>query len=482
MKRGQPVIDGRYAVETRLGGGTSAVVYLAIQTNIRRPVALKILRTPKNGGKGAWKRYMQEAETLAALKHPNIVTVYDVGTLDEGEPYIAMEYVHGYTLLQRLQREGTLPLDQAFRVFEGMASALGHAHRQGIVHRDVKPANILMQRGSIGYDVPKIADFGVALVNAGDLREARLVIGTPAYMSPEQATAEPATPASDIYSLGVVMFRCLTGHLPFSTAGGAKMAMRHVTDPVPRFADLTDRDIPASFEAVVRKCLEKRPADRYRSTLDLLAALDIVRKPPTPPRAPIRIKKPDMIVGWMAVSMALSAIAWGLGSTYSEPKVVFAPATAFGAEIAVVNHEPLEVTPEVLPVDADPVVARVERVNRQKTPDPAPRAAPDPEPMSPEIAAAWSAGNWVGELDGRPMTLDLATDGNGGLSAAVKVRGLLKKHRLWRGGVVVLDDGALRMSLVADGFEITGQIGEVYASGMILMNEEPVGSWWARRR
>jgi hypothetical protein len=480
MDQGQHVIDGRYAVETRLGDGTSAVVYLAIQTNIRRPVALKIMRSGKNGENKAWKRYLGEAQTLASLKHPNIVTVYDVGHLEGGEPYIAMEYVHGYTLLQRLRRDGPLPLDLAFRVFEGIASGLGHAHRQGIVHRDVKPANILMQRGSVGYDIPKIADFGVALVHAGDEREARLCIGTPAYMSPEQASSEPATPASDLYSLGVVMFRCLTGQLPFSTSGGAKMSIRHVTDPVPAFSDITDRDIPASLEAVVRKCLEKRPEDRYRSALDLLAALDMVRNP-TPIMAPRRLKPaPQLLVGWMALSMALSALSWGLGAVLSEPSPVR------GAEVITVLRDEVRSPPlEGIAAELAPVVEPVERVIRRVTPDPLPpieALEPSPEPMTPEVAAAWSAGQWSGEMDGRPLAFSLEHDGKGSLSALLKVRGLLKKRRQWKGGVIAYSDGDLRLHLEADAYEITGRIAEVYASGVVLLDDEPVGSWWARRR
>jgi len=484
MKRGQHVIDGRYTVESRLGDGTSAVVYLAIQTNIRRPVALKIMRTPKNGAKSAWKRYLGEAQTLAALKHPNIVTVYDVGFLQEGEPYIAMEYVHGYTLLQRLQREGPLPLDLAFRVFEAIASALGHAHRQGIVHRDVKPANILMQRGSVGYDVPKIADFGVALVRAGDPREASLRIGTPAYMSPEQASAEPATPASDLYSLGVVMYRCLTGHLPFSTEGGARMCIRHVTDPVPPFSEVTDREIPASLEAVVRKCLEKRPVDRYRSALDLLAALDMVRNP-TPIVAPPRItRQPQRLLGWMAVSMALSAASWGLGALFAKPSVEVQLAPSPDADAALLHDDGRGQLDEVVPLEPAPAVEPVHHINRQDTPRRAPHVeerVEGPAPMSPEVAAAWTEGDWSGELDGRPLSLGLEHDGQGGLFAALKVRGVLKKRKVWSGKVVAYGDGDLRLRLEADDYEITGRIAEVFASGVVLQDGEPIGSWWARR-
>ena len=480
MDQGQHVIDGRYAVETRLGDGTSAVVYLAIQTNIRRPVALKIMRAGKNGSKRSWKRYLGEAQTLASLKHPNIVTVYDVGHLEAGEPYIAMEYVHGYTLLQRLTRDGPLPLDLAFRVFEGIASGLGHAHRQGVVHRDVKPANILMQRGSVGYDIPKIADFGVALVRAGDGREARLCIGTPAYMSPEQASSEPATPASDLYSLGVVMFRCLTGQLPFSTAGGAKMALRHVTDPVPAFADVTDRDIPASLEAVVRKCLEKRPEDRYRSALDLLAALDMVRNP-TPIMAPRRLKQaPELLMGWMALSMALLAVSWGLGAVLSEPSPVRA------AEVITVLRDEVRIPPtEGIPAESAPAIEPVVQVIRRVTPAVPPRVEPEvpkPERMPPDVAAAWSAGQWSGEMDGRPLMLTLEHDGQGSLNAVLKVRGLLKKRRQWKGTVVAYSDGDLRLNLGADSYQMTGRIAEVYASGVVLLDDEPVGSWWARRQ
>jgi len=187
----------------------------------------------------------------------------------------------------------------------------------------------------------------------------------------------------------------------------------------------------------------------------------------------------------MALSMALSAVSWGLGAIFSEPAVVFRAAPAFGAEAAIVRDEVQRVIPEVAPAEPAPVIAEVVHVNRQDTPDLAPRAKEvpaEPQPMSPEVAAAWTEGDWAGELDGRPLTMVLEHDGQGQLIAGLRVRGLLKKRRSWRGHAVAYGDGDLRLHLAADNFEITGRIAEVYASGVVLLDGDPVGSWWARRQ
>src|SRR5688500_15169413 len=200
---GPKLLDGRYEVVSVLGGGGTAVVYLARHATLGREVAIKVIRKDVFDNEQELVRYLREARIIAALNHPNIVTLFDVGRLPDSRPYMVMEFVGGQSLNRILKDGAVLPLDVALSVFEQVARALGHAHRHGVIHRDIKPGNILLRDQSTGYPQVKVADFGVASVSSSTVTHQGAFIGTPMYMSPEQAQGQPVVAASDLYSLGI---------------------------------------------------------------------------------------------------------------------------------------------------------------------------------------------------------------------------------------------------------------------------------------
>ena len=205
---GASVLAGRYRLESLLGQSAMAEVWLAYDLELERPVALKLL-TPEADR----TRFEREARAAASLSHPNVTRVYDYGE-DAGRPYMALEYLPGGTLETRLAHGRRLQDAETAAIAAQLAAGLAHAHEHGLVHRDVKPANVLFD----DEDRPKLADFGIArAVDASVITEAGTIIGTAAYISPEQAGGEPATPASDVYSFGVLLYRMLTGRLPFES-------------------------------------------------------------------------------------------------------------------------------------------------------------------------------------------------------------------------------------------------------------------------
>jgi eukaryotic-like serine/threonine-protein kinase len=248
----------RYVIERELGRGGMATVYLARDLRHDRPVALKVLRpelAPTMGG----ERFHREIKLAARLQHPNILSVHDSGEV-AGQLWFTMPYVAGESLRDRLTREHQLPVADALRIAREAADALGSAHRHGVIHRDVKPENILLSEGHA-----LLADFGVARALRGSdrLTETGIAVGTPAYMSPEQASAETEIDArSDVYSLGCVLYEMLVGHPPFLGANAPEVLRRHVLDPVPPLR--TGRpDLPVDLEDAVFKALAKAPADRF---------------------------------------------------------------------------------------------------------------------------------------------------------------------------------------------------------------------------
>jgi serine/threonine-protein kinase len=268
-------LAGRYAVARELGRGGMATVYLARDLRHRRSVAVKVLHPELSAALGA-ERFLREIELTASLQHPHILPLFDSGAAD-GLLWYVMPFVDGETLRARLARERQLPIDDALRIAGEVASALEHAHRHGIVHRDVKPENILL--GDDGQAL--VADFGIALAvrQAGGTRMTRtgLSLGTPQYMSPEQATGDRGVDArSDVYALGAVTYEMLAGEPPF-TGPTAQAVLAKILGDHPAAPTRTRRTVPPHVEAAVPPALEKLPADRYGSATDFAAAL----APPT---------------------------------------------------------------------------------------------------------------------------------------------------------------------------------------------------------
>jgi serine/threonine-protein kinase len=260
----------RYAIERELGQGGMATVYLARDLKHNRSVALKVLK-PELAAVVGSERFLAEIETTANLQHPNILPLYDSGEADSFLYYV-MPYVDGETLRERLETEKQLPVEEAVRIATAVANALDFAHEHGVVHRDIKPGNILFQAGQ-----PVVGDFGIALaVGAGGgarLTETGLSVGTPYYMSPEQATGDQRVGArSDIYSLGCVLYEMLVGDPPY-LGSTAQAVLGQIISGKPVSTTEKRSAVPVHVDASVRKALERVPADRFATAAELAAAL-----------------------------------------------------------------------------------------------------------------------------------------------------------------------------------------------------------------
>lgn len=270
----QTLLDNRYTRGELLGSGGMAEVYLAHDEVLDRDVALKVLTEQYAKNEEAVERFRREARSAALLNHPNIVSVYDQGCSGEKTYYIAVEYITGGTLKDRILGEGPLAPDAATKLGLQVAQALGHAHEHGVIHRDIKSRNILLTEA--GY--AKVADFGIARAATATTTTSRshLVLGTPAYISPEQAMGKPVDPRSDLYSLGVVLYEMLTGKLPYGGESPLSMALKHVDEPLrsPREAN---PNVPEALNAVTAKLLAKDPEDRYASAVELADDLERVQ-------------------------------------------------------------------------------------------------------------------------------------------------------------------------------------------------------------
>lgn len=271
LRRVRHVFAGEYEVEGELGRGGMAVVYKATEVALRRVVALKVLPPEIGITAKAMERFKREARLVAELDHPNITPVYRAGQVG-GILHIAMKYVEGRTLDAILEQQGPLPIPVVLAVLRAATRALAYAHERDIVHRDVKGANILIDRdGRI-----MVSDFGAAL-RASDitLTQAGTLIGTPAFMSPEQCSGKRALPQSDQYSLGIVAFQMLAGAVPFSSETLAGL-MQHHFFTLPPDVRVARDDVPAELVAMVHRALQKDPADRFSSTRDMVAAVGTI--------------------------------------------------------------------------------------------------------------------------------------------------------------------------------------------------------------
>jgi eukaryotic-like serine/threonine-protein kinase len=266
-------VDGRYTLGESLGSGGMGEVYLAHDEVLDRDVALKVLRSHYAGDEEFAERFRREARSAASLSHPNIVQIYDRGETEDGTSYIAMEYVPGGTLKEQIERRGPFGASATAAVGAQIAEALGAAHERGVIHRDIKPQNVLVTASG---DL-KVTDFGIARAASAVTSSASgAILGTAGYISPEQAMGEPVGPASDLYSLGVILYEMLTGELPFTADNSIAVCMKHVTEPL-RPPKVLNPDIPEGMDALVVMLLAKRPADRYSSAIELLDDLERVR-------------------------------------------------------------------------------------------------------------------------------------------------------------------------------------------------------------
>jgi eukaryotic-like serine/threonine-protein kinase len=272
------IFNNRYRLDRTLGEGGMARVYLGVDTLLRRRVAIKVLREQYAADQDFVTRFYQEAESAAKLSHPNIVNTYDVGR--EGDLYyIVMELVDGPSLAEMLSADGRLPEPVAIDYAVQICTGLAYAHRQGLLHRDIKPANILITKD----DVVKLSDFGIARAvsqHTMALTKPGLVMGSIYYVSPEQAQGHELTEASDLYSVGIVLYQMLTGTLPFTGESPVTVALKHIADPVPAI-DTERLSVSPALAAIVNKLLQKSPQHRFSSASEVASALREARERPS---------------------------------------------------------------------------------------------------------------------------------------------------------------------------------------------------------
>jgi serine/threonine-protein kinase len=293
LDRLRKALADRYTVERELGRGGMATVYLAEDLKHKRQVAIKLLDPELARALGS-ERFLREVEVTAKLTHPHILALYDSGEAD-GFLFYVMPYIEGETLRDRMSRDGQLPLDDALQITREIAAALSYAHSQGVIHRDIKPENVLLSAGEA-----VVADFGIAraITEAGgeNLTETGISIGTPTYMSPEQAAGEKLDGRSDVYSLGCVLYEMLAGEPPYTGPSAQAIVAKKLSEPVPRVSVVREM-VPRSVESTLERALAKAPADRFPTALAFSEALstDAVT-----PRVQLR--------GWRRAVAALAAV------------------------------------------------------------------------------------------------------------------------------------------------------------------------------
>jgi tRNA A-37 threonylcarbamoyl transferase component Bud32 len=263
-----PTKIGRYEIRAELGRGGMATVYRAYDPSFEREVAIKVLPRELLHDPQFHDRFRREIKTIAALEHPAIVPVYDVGE-EDGVPYFVMRYMSGGSLSQWISK-GKFSLEDAARIIERISSALAYAHKNGLIHRDLKPDNILFDSNGD----PFISDFGVAkLTDSSSNMTGSGIIGTPAYMSPEQAQGEKVDNRSDIYGLGVIIFQMLSGEQPYNATTPMGIAVKHITDPVPEILKV-DPSLPPETDKIIKTAMAKNRDERYPTATDLANALN----------------------------------------------------------------------------------------------------------------------------------------------------------------------------------------------------------------
>ncbi len=393
------VVAERYELTGELGTGGMATVHRARDRKLGRDVAVKIMHREIGAQTGGRERFMREAKAAASFNHPGAVAVYDTGTAG-GIPYIVMELVEGATLADVLGKRGALSPAEAVAVASQLLSALAAAHRRGLVHRDVKPANVLLPGGVVpsrpDAEPPvKLADFGIAKgveqAQAG-LTGTGQVLGTPKYISPEQVAGQPATPRSDVYAAGVLLYEMLAGAPPFTEGGSLAVALAHRDDPVPRL-DRKVRGLDPGLVTVVHRALEKDPKRRFADGADMRAALaDPSRLGDAPAAAATTPFDPAAAPTQVLADTTSTPTAPAPTTETTAPTTATRPPRGGSWKLAAVIGAVALVALALVAVDWDGLLDAEEPEEEEPTeeliepdePDPAPEPEPQPEPQPDE--------------------------------------------------------------------------------------------------
>jgi serine/threonine-protein kinase len=311
------VIAGAYRITGLLGTGAMGSVYRAEEVERGTPVAIKVLKKHLGASKEAGARFQREAFVGVRLLHPNCVAVSDFGPTDDGSFYLAMELLDGRPLADVIDRGGPMPWRRALHIARHVLAGLDHAHRESIVHRDIKPDNVLLVERDGDPDFAKILDFGIAKL-IGDvagqaLTAAGITVGTPNYLSPEQASGGALDGRSDLYSLSIVLYEMLTGKTPFGDREPFKTLIAHTREPVPAMAALAPGvEVPPAVEALVRDGLAKRPDDRISSAASYIARIDALLAPAAvaPPAPAPRRRAWIAVIVLVLIGIAAAAARW----------------------------------------------------------------------------------------------------------------------------------------------------------------------------
>jgi serine/threonine-protein kinase len=274
-------IDGKYLVQSVLGEGGMAIVYRAHHLQMERVVVIKVMQGWLTSNKTSVERFEREGKLTAKLNHPNIVAVYDVGSIDGREPYIVMEYIKGEALADRIHNGGPLDFDTTANIIIQICRGLEEAHSSGIIHRDLKPDNVLLQVKSDRPDWVKIVDFGISnmIQGAKRLTKTGRMVGTPEYIAPEQLKDKPIDIRTDLYAVGIMIFEMLTGRVPFDGESAESILMKHLLEePVPMATIRPELAGENPFDPIVAKLLKKAPEERYQTAEELRHVLEHLRE------------------------------------------------------------------------------------------------------------------------------------------------------------------------------------------------------------
>lgn len=473
----------RYDLLSVLGEGGMAIVYEAHDILIQRRVALKVLQASKNAA-----RFEREARAASALSHPAVVNVFGIGTLPEGQPYIALEFIEGETLVEAINRTGPISAERALALLMPVVGALAEAHAAGIVHRDIKPSNLILQRAAGQFESLRLLDFGIASMDEPDgrrLTRTGEVFGTPEFMAPEQATSKPVGPPADVWAIGVVLYELLTGRAPFTGAHAPGILYQVVNEPMPPL----DPFVPVELAELIGWCLSKDPADRPQDAGALLEAMEGLLTPPERSLVssiPAAVAPPDVtqtdlatapteppedddpvpgarIGMWLLAGMALTVAAiaaWWFVRPDARPRLETRPipsALAATAGAPIVDAMVVDAAPPVQ--DAAPPPMDAAPPPKDAAPPPKDAAPPPKDAAPPPKDAAPPAPDAAPKTVARPKADDSMEPAERLLAKGHNHSALrwLRKHRK-RGSAMARDGIELRARIGRNDMGLTAKV------------------------